>query len=132
MAKYVGKIFKVANNKLGIRNNGAHNVHVTWYNPLKRKFRCKVITSLESEETLIGKQRKKLDRTPYVRKVGTKDDFYLFKRSKYRSLRNGTLTPIPTTKVDGLSHWSAYGNTVDLTVNDLKKSKEQSDIKIKK
>ena len=48
MAKFVGKIFKVSNNKIGIRNDGAHNVHVVWYNPFKRKFRCKVITSLES------------------------------------------------------------------------------------
>lgn len=132
MAKYVGKVFKVSNNKLGIRNSGAHNVHVTWYNPLKRKFRCKVITSLESEETLVGKQRKKLNRTPYVKKPGTDDDYYLFKRGKYRSIRNGNLTPIPITKVDGLSHWSAYSDTVELTINDLKKSKEQSDIKIRK
>ena len=28
MAKFAGKIFKVSNNKIGIRNDGAHNVHV--------------------------------------------------------------------------------------------------------
>ena len=49
MAKYVGKIFKVNNQKLNIRGKGYHFVHVKWFNPVTRKFRCRVITSLEDE-----------------------------------------------------------------------------------
>lgn len=131
MAKYVGKVFKVPNNKLGIRNKGAHYVHVTWYNPFKRNFRCKTITSLETEKELSGAQYKELRRTPYIKKTGTKNTFFLFKRNKYAGLRKGTLTPISTDKVDGLEHWSAYQNTVELTARDLKQSKA-TDVKISK
>ena len=132
MAKFVGKIFKVANNKLGIRTSGAHNVHVVWYNPFKRKFRCKVITSLETEKELKGKQYKELKRTPYIKKRGTKNTFYLFKLNKYAKVRNGALTPIPVTKTSGLPLWSAYSETVELNVNDLKKSRAQPNVRIEK
>ena len=132
MAKFIGKIFKVPNSKLGIRTSGAHNVHVVWYNPFKRKFRCKVLTSLEKEKELSGKEYNELKRTPYVKKRGTKSTFSLFKLNKYAKVRNGTLTPIPVTKTSGLPLWSAYSETVELGVNDLKKSKAQPHVKIKK
>lgn len=131
MAKYVGKVFKVPNNRLGIRSKGAHYVHVTWYNPFKRKFRCKTITSLEVEKSLEGKQYKELRRTPYVKKQGSKNTFHLFKREKYPSIRDGRLTPIPVSKTSGLPLWSAYNSTVELNITDLKKGKK-TDIKISK
>ncbi len=132
MAKFVGKIFQVSNNKLGIRNSGAHYVHVTWYNPFKRKFRCKIVTSLESEKALNGKQLKELKTTPYVKKRGTKNIFRLFKRNKYAKIRKGEIQPIPESKLQGFDVWSGYQNTVELTVSDLKNSKVQNDKKILK
>ena len=132
MAKYVGKIFKVSNNKIGIRNNGAHNVHVVWYNPFKRKFRCRVITSLESEKELNGKELKQLKTTPYVKKRGTKNIFRLFKRNKYAKVRKGEIVPIPESKLQGFDVWSGYQNTVELSLDDLKKSKAQNDKNILK
>lgn len=131
MAKYVGKVFKVPNSRLGIRNNGAHYVHVTWYNPFKRKFRCKTITSLETEKTLEGKQYKELRKTLHVKKVGSRNTYYIFKNDKYKKVRNGYLQPIPVTKTNGLPLWSAYSSTVELNLSDLKKGKK-TDIKISK
>lgn len=131
MAKYVGKVFRIPNSRLGIRNNGTHYVHVTWYNPFKRKFRCKTITSLETEKTLEGKQYKELRRTPYIKKQGSKNVFRLFKREKYPRIRDGRLTPIPVSKTNGLPLWSAYSSTVELNLSDLKKVKK-TDIKISK
>lgn len=132
MAKFVGKIFKVSNNKLGLRNNGAHNVHVVWYNPFKRKFRCKVITSLESEKELNGKQLKELKTTPYVKKRGSKNIFRLFKCNKYAKIRKGVIEPIPESKLQGFDVWSGYQNTVELTLSELKQAKVQNDKKILK
>lgn len=132
MAKFVGKIFKVSNNKLGIRNDGAHFVHVTWYNPFKRKFRCKVITSLESEKELNGKDLKQLKTTPYVKKRGSKNVFRLFKRNKYGKVRKGEIIPIPENKLKGFNVWSGYQNTVELFVSELKQAKIQPDKKILK
>lgn len=132
MAKYVGKVFKVPNSRLGIRNKGAHYVHVTWYNPFKRIFRCKTITSLEMEKTLEGKQYIELRRTPYIKKEGSTNTFYLFKREKYTSIRNGKLVPIPILKTKGLPLWSAYSKTVELSLSDLRQAKSYSEIKIDK
>lgn len=132
MAKFAGKIFKVSNNKIGIRNDGAHNVHVVWYNPFKRKFRCKVITSLESEKELNGKELKQLKTTPYVKKRGAKNTFRLFKRNKYAKVRKGEIVPIPESKLQGFAVWSGYQNTVELSLDDLKKAKAQNDKKILK
>ena len=140
MAKFVGKIFKVSNNKLGVRNDGAHNVHVVWYNPFKhnyewlefRRVLFRSITSLESEKELNGKELKQLKTTPYVKKRGTKNTFQLFKRNKYAKVRKGEIVPIPESKLQGFAVWSGYQNTVELSLDDLKKAKAQNDKKILK
>lgn len=129
MAKYVGKIFKVNDKDLKIRGNGSHFIHVTWYNPFKRKFRCKVITSLEDKKVLEGKQIKSSRLTPHVKRGNI---FNLFKKKKYNKLRNGHIQPIPITKTEGFDVWSGYDETRDLDLNTLKSAKIQPDKKIKK
>lgn len=58
MAKFVGKIFRIPDRYLkNILGNGAHFVHVTWYNPKNHKFRCKVITSLEEISSVPKSER---------------------------------------------------------------------------
>ena len=67
MAKYVGKIFKISDNKLGIHGTGAHMVKITWYNPIKRIFYGRVITSLEERKVLKPEDRKFLHLQNYHR-----------------------------------------------------------------
>ena len=98
MAKYVGKIFQVANRHLGIKKQGCHYVHVTWYNPFSRKFRCKVITSLEDKHVLSKTERKILGTTPFYLSDRT---YYLFRKKLYPDIREGNITPIPVPKTEG-------------------------------
>ena len=129
MAKYVGKIFKVNNTALNIKRHGTHYVHVKWYNPFTRKFRCKVITSLEKEQKLSVEERRVLQTTPFLKKEeGT---YLLFSKNKYNKLRNGKIVPIPATKTEGFGVWSGYQDTRDVHINALK-GKEQKHMKIKK
>lgn len=130
MAKYVGKIFKVPNNKLGIHSSGAHYVHVAWYNPFKRKFRCKVLTSLEEKKELIGKQIKQTGKTAYAK--GSGNTFFLFKKRKYKLLREGKIQSIPVQNLQGFDVWSGYMDSRDLHISVLKNSKYQKDMKINK
>ena len=51
MARYVGKVLSVPNNGLGLRRSGTHYVHVRWYNPFKKSFWCRIMTSLEQKKT---------------------------------------------------------------------------------
>ncbi len=129
MAKYVGKIFKVNDKDLKIRGNGSHFVHVTWYNPFKRRFRCKVITSLEDIKTLEGKQIKNSRLTPHVKRGNI---FNLFKKKKYNKLRSGVIQPIPIDKTIGFDVWSGYDETRDLELKVMKNAKLQEDKIIKK
>ena len=129
MAKYVGKIFKVNNQKLNIRGKGYHFVHVKWYNPVTRKFRCRVITSLEKEQKLVGSEREILKNTPYFSKRD--DTFALFSKSKYKKLREGKIEPIPTTKTQGFDVWGGYYETRFLSRKVLR-GKEQKDMHIRK
>ena len=129
MAKYVGKIFRVNNTLLKIKRNGTHYVHVKWYNPITRKFRCKIITSLEKQTKIDFNNKHLLGSTPFHKE---NDDVYsLFLKNKYKKLRNGDVEPIPATKMKGFSVWSAYSGSRDLSVRALK-GKEQSDMWIKK
>jgi len=85
MAKYVGKIFRVSNKALKIKGKGTHYVHVKWYNPFTRKFRCKVITSLEEEKKLTNRNREILKTSPFHKK--SEKVFTVFSRNKYEKLR---------------------------------------------
>lgn len=129
MAKYVGKIFRVNNTALNIKRRGTHYVHVTWYNPFTRKFRCKVITSLEEEKRLSNNERTVLQTTPFHKKE--ENVYALFSRKKYNKLRNGKITPIPIIKTEGFGVWSGYQETRDVHINALK-GKEERGMKIKK
>ena len=53
MAKYVGKVFRVDNKTLKLKGRSAHYVHVKWYNPFTRMFKCRVLTSLENRQLLV-------------------------------------------------------------------------------
>jgi len=129
MAKYVGKIFKISNKDLNIRGVGAHNVHVQWYNPFKRVFRCRVITSLETSKELDGKLKKELDNTAYY--YDKKNNVYhLFRKKRYLKLRSGVIEPIPMEQTKGFEHWSGYYGAQDLNINTLKKGKAQKGMEI--
>ena len=54
MPKYVGKIFKVDNRTLKLKGSSTHYVHVKLYNPFTRKFKCRIVTSLENFWVIIN------------------------------------------------------------------------------
>ena len=129
MAKYVGKVFKLPDRKLGIKGNGAHMVKITWYNPFKRVFHGRVITSLENRETISESEKKNLHLRTFHKES---DSTYLFmNRSKYEKLRNGQIIPIPVHKASGLSVWSGYSGNRKIHIKTLKGQKALN-IKIKK
>lgn len=129
MAKYVGKIFRVSNKALKIKGKGTHYVHVKWYNPFTRKFRCNVITSLEDKRDLPKEKRHNL----HVMTFHKEDErtYHLFSRDKYEDLRNGQIVPIPVHKSKGFKVWSGYKETRDLTAKALK-GNEQKHLHIEK
>ena len=96
MAKYVGKIFKVNNAALKIKRNGAHFVHVKWFNPFTKRFKCKIITTLEDKRELKGDDKRVLGTGPFHKERG--DVYSIFSKGKYERLRNGDITPIPVSK----------------------------------
>lgn len=129
MAKYVGKIFRVNNAALNIKRRGTHYVHVKWYNPFTRKFRCKVITSLEDKKILSDEEKRILSSTPYHKE---RDNTYnLFSKRKYSKLRNGEIQSIPVQKTKGFNVWSGYSGSRDLLISALK-GNEQKHLKIDK
>ena len=129
MAKYVGKIFRVNNAALNIKRRGTHYVHVKWYNPFTRKFRCKVITSLEDKKILSDEEKRILSSTPYHKE---RDNTYnLFSKRKYSKLRNGEIQSIPVQKTKGFNVWSGYSGSRDLFISALK-GNEQKHLKIDK
>lgn len=131
MPKFIGKIFRVSNKNLGIKRNGTHYVHVKKYNPQKKVFQCRVITSLEEQKKISPKDRANvLNSTPYHKE--NDDTFKLFKKKKYKKIREGKIEPIPAPKLEGFTFWSGYEGTVDLTRVQLKSAKEQPQMSIKK
>ena len=97
MAKYVGKIFNVGNNKLKIRSSNSHAVYVERYDPKTKKFNCKVITSLEKEHYKKSVNKAFLQNRNYSYNKAT-DNYCVLNQSKYKKMRNGVITPIPTNK----------------------------------
>ena len=131
MAKYVGKIFKVNNKALKIKGSGTHYVHVKWYNPFTRKFRCNIITSLENKKELDENQRRNLHLMTFSKEKRNSELYYVFNRQKYNKLRNGKIVPIPFSKTQGFEVWSGYSDVKNLHISSLKNN-EQKHMKIKK
>ena len=129
MAKYVGKVFKIPDRQLGIRGNGAHMVKITWFNPFKKLFHGRVITSLEERKFLKKEDKKYLHLQNYHKE--SEDVFLIMKRSKYEKLRNGNIVPIPVTKVNGLSVWSGYSENKKIHISKIKNRRPEK-IQIKK
>ena len=128
MAKYVGKIFRVDNKNLKLKGNSAHYVHVKWYNPFKRVFKCRIITSLEKREVL-GENKRVLGSAPYHK---NEDGSYsIFEKQKYSKIRSGKIEPISVSKTKGFDYWHGYEGTRYLHVRQLK-GKEQKHLRIKK
>jgi hypothetical protein len=130
MAKYVGKIFRVDDKKLKIHGNGSHYVHVKWYNPFTRKFRCRVITSLEDQKYIPKSERHNVLSSNSYYQID-KNTYNIFNRRKYRKLRSGDIEPIPTRKMKGFKVWSGYFDTRDIHVTALK-GNQQKHMSIKK
>ena len=129
MAKYVGKIFKVNNAALKIKRNGAHYVHVQWFNPFTKRFRCKIITTLEDKRELRGDDKRVLGKGPFHYENG--DVYSVFSKGKYERLRNGDIVPIPISKTKGFGVWTGYEHTRYIHISVLK-GKEQKHLSIKK
>ena len=128
MAKYVGKIFKVDNTKLKIHGKEAHYVHVKWYNPFTRMFKCRIVTSLEKREFL-GDNKRALGSTPYHKNEDGSYSF--FEKQKYSKIRSGKIEPISVSKTKGFNYWHGYEGTRYLHARHLK-GKEQKHLSIKK
>ena len=129
MAKYVGKIFQVSNRILGLRGNRCHYVHVTWFNPKTKKFRCRIITSLEDVSVLSKSERKVLQTTPFIK---SNETFFLFKKKKYKDLREGHVAPIPVGRTQGFDGWIGYTRSLDIERNHLQTSEATARMSIKK
>ena len=130
MAKYVGKVFRVDDKKLKIRGNGAHYVYVKWYNPFTRKFRCRVITSLENRKVIPERERHGVLSSNSYYKIDEKT-YNIFNRRKYEKLRNGDIEPIPAKKTKGFKVWSGFFDARDVHITALK-GNEQKNLSIKK
>ena len=130
MAKYVGKIFRINNSKLKIRGNDVHYIHVKWFNPFSRKFKCRVITSLEDmkHKTTVNKS--------YLEKVyssynNERESFCILNKKKYKKLRNGYIEPIPLDRCVNFDVWAGFTKTVNLSRSDLIKG-DETEMSIKK
>lgn len=130
MAKYSGKIFRVANKFLKIKKSGTHYVSVGKYNPKTKSFTCNIITSLENTVQVPKKYRQAyLQNNAYHKEdEGT---FLVFKKTKYNELRTGKLTPIPVDDFKGATVWSAFSETKEVKLEDMRKSQHQPHMKIK-
>ena len=128
MAKYVGKIFKVNNTHLNIKGGGTHLIHVKKYDPSKKLFYCKIITSLEkkrSSQESMGDLRK----VPHYK--SRSGDLFVFSKSKYGRLRKGEITAIPVTQTKGFDYWHGYEGSAMLSKTALE-GREQKGMSIKK
>ena len=128
MAKYVGKVFKVDNRALKLKGSTAHYVHVKWYNPFRRIFKCRIITSLEKRKFL-GDNKRALGSTPYHKNEDGSYSF--FEKQKYSKIRDGKIEPISVRKTTGFDVWHGYEGTRYLHVKQLK-GKEQKHLSVKK
>ena len=121
MAKYVGHIFKVNNAALKVKGTGTHYVHVKWYNPFKKTFYCKVITSLEHK--IHPSKERNLKKIPHRFNNG---QCYAFSKQKYKRLRDGKIVPIPINDTEGFEVWSGYEGVRYLSANKLKGNKQKN------
>lgn len=126
MPKYVGHIFKLNNAALRVKGIGTHYVHVKWYNPFKKLFYCKVITSLEHKRD--SYDYKQLSKVPHRFNNG---QCYVFSKQKYKRLRDGKIVPIPMNETKGFERWSGYEGVRYLSAEKLK-GKKQENMQIKK
>ena len=124
MAEYVGHIFKISNKVLRLPRRGTHYVHVTWFNPRTKMFRCKIITSLERQMNLPKDRRQILSTGPSAHIEG--DTFNLYDARTYKKLRAGVITPIPTTKSHGFPVWSGYFGVRELGIQQLVGNKSKN------
>ena len=131
MAKYVGNIFKLPNSITKVQGKGNHFVHVTWFNPKTKLFRCRIITSLEEKRTLGDIVAEGINTKKYPHQKGKGNIFYVFDKSKYRRIREGKIVPIPMSQTKGFDYFHGYEGTIDLHFSVLKKHKVTS-LKIKK
>ena len=128
VAKYVGKVFRVDNKTLKLKGSAMHYVHVIWYNPFTRRFKCRIITSLENRKFL-GENKRVLGSTPYHKNEDGSYSF--FEKQKYSKIRDGKIEPISVKKSTGFDTWHGYEGTRYLHVRNLK-GKEQKYLSIKK
>lgn len=128
MAKYVGKIFRVDNKTLKLKGSSTHYVHVKWYNPFTRMFKCRIVTSLEKRKFL-GENKSALVSTPYHKNEDGSYSF--FEKQKYSKIRSGKIEPISVSKTKGFDYWHGYEGTRYLHARQLK-DKEQKQLSIKK
>ncbi|MBE6645963.1 MAG: hypothetical protein E7612_11445 [Ruminococcaceae bacterium] len=127
MAKYVGKIFRIDNRTLKLKGASTHYVHVKWYNPFTRLFRCRVVTSLENR-IFLGENKRTLGSTPYHK---NEDQSYSLFEKQNSKLRSGKIEPIPISKAKGFDSWHGYEGTRYLHARHLK-GKERKNLIIKK
>ena len=116
----------VNNAALKVKGTGTHYVHVKWYNPFKRMFYCRVITSLKHKSNSLDE--KKLKNVPHR---FTRGQCYVFSKQKYNKLRLGKITPIPTNETEGFDLWCGYEDERYLSSKCLK-GNLQKDMQIKK
>ena len=112
-----------------IKRNGAHYVHIQWFNPFTKRFRCKIITTLEDKVELKGDDKRILGKGPFHKEIG--DIYSVFAKNKYERLRKGQITPIPVSKTEGFGVWIGYEESKDLHISVLK-GREQKNLRIKK
>lgn len=120
MAKYVGKIFRVSNTKLGLRGNSTHYVYVQWYDMKNKDFKCRVLTSLEKEKKFSKNDPGKFILWKSLFHRNTDDTFCIFKKQDYELIRNGEIEPIPMNKLENASHWHGFMKEVKLDKSDFK------------
>lgn len=121
MAKYVGKIFKVDNKKLGLRKSRTHFVYVQWFDPKNKNFKCRVISSLETERYFEKDDPHRFEINGSLHHKNDENSFCFFKDDHYERLRNGDIEPIPMGDLENATHWYGFTKTVTLDKNDFKR-----------
>lgn len=117
MAKYVGKIVRINNKTLRIREDGVHFVHIQWFNPVTKKFYCRVLTSLEH---VLDANPNPSDGEPMIAGKSKKYKFYTINPRKYSQLINGKFQIIPLRKTRGFDLWGAYHQIRHLHISQLR------------
>lgn len=130
MAKYVGKIFRVSNTKLGLRGNSTHYVYVQWYDMKNKDFKCRVISSLEREKKFSKNDPERAILGKSIFHRSSEDSFCIFKKQNYEMLRDGDIEPIPMRKLENATHWFGFTKSLRLNKEDLKY--ENKEMKYKK